>query len=137
MKKRRTIFVAVFVAILLFGLATFVYTSWAFPRNPGTIEGTVGVGPICPIERIDIPCLPSSATYQAVTITVKSKSLPFLQKTTHSDGTGHFQIEVAPGTYTVDATQNKGQTVQISPSSVTVTSGQTVNVMISIDTGIR
>ena len=40
--------------------------------NPGWLEGTISIGPICPVEKIppDPACMPTAETYKAYPVSV-------------------------------------------------------------------
>jgi len=103
----------------------------------GTIKGKVDVGPICPVEREGVPCpVPPEAytsreviLYAADGVTVITR-MHFL-----SDGTYSFQVQ--PGTYILNIPSQGIGGAKDLPKTITLKSGETVEVNFSIDTGIR
>lgn len=107
----------------------------AFPTVAQTgetgIAGYVTLGPMCPVQRADVPCpdKPYSARLSVWRGTEKVAE-------TRSSESGSFKISVEPGTYRLvgesDATLPHG-----SEQSVVVRSGQLTAVVVMFDTGIR
>ena len=101
----------------------------------GYVSGHVTIGPICPVERVGVPCpVPEEAytsrnavIYQSDGITVKEKK--------SLDKNGNYKYTLGPGKYFV----------QIDPAGIgpgekkpfTIVSLQTTIVDFDIDTGIR
>jgi len=56
--------------------------------------------------------------------------------TTRTDSTGEFRLALAPGTYTIVAT-NSGGFQSTAESDVSIRAGQTKKVNLIVDTGIR
>lgn len=106
-------------------------------KENGTVAGTIGIGPICPVETVppDPGCLPTAETYKAYPVYIHS-----------SDGSqkillnpaldGTFNMELAPGNYflTLDKIgpghSNLPLEFSINPKEITI-------INIEIDTGIR
>ncbi|MBI5962699.1 MAG: hypothetical protein HY863_04430 [Chloroflexi bacterium] len=61
----------------------------------GGIEGTVTIGPSCPVVQVDVPCpdTPLQATFTVFT-TTGNKVIEF-----QTDEQGHFKISLSPGDY--------------------------------------
>lgn len=102
----------------------------------GTLAGTVSIGPLCPVE----PCTVSHdrlvAAYEARPITI-SKTGGTVISTVIADPDTGYQVALKPGTYVVDIPhQGIGGSREL-PKTVTIRSGETVRLDISIDTGIR
>ncbi len=95
------------------------------------IEGTVFLGPLCPVERDDSPCPDQPIAAGIVVVDVGGKSIA----TAHSGKDGRFRIELSPGTYVVTA---KGTGIQTGkPQTVTVPGGGFAHVDLMVDSGIR
>jgi hypothetical protein len=105
----------------------------AAPAGTG-IQGVAQSGPTCPVERINSPCPPHPL---ATTIVVRDAAGREVART-HSAVDGHFQVDVAPGTYTVVGL-NIGSSMlpRPIPTTVTVTSGRYTSVTVEYDSGIR
>lgn len=97
---------------------------------PG-IYGTVTAGPTCPVERAGHPCPP-----RGVAATVKATKRHRTVRSTRSNSAGDFAMALRPGTYVIVV--DTGSTFPRCPTkSVTVAKGQSVQVNITCDTGIR
>lgn len=96
------------------------------------LTGTVTRGPITPVCMVNVPCdAPFAAHF---TVRQGSHTVAAFQ----SDSTGHFEVRLAPGSYTVvpgaDApiisSSIQARAVNVGPSGLTV-------VNLDFDTGIR
>ncbi|HLF54989.1 MAG TPA: hypothetical protein VI612_04675 [Candidatus Nanoarchaeia archaeon] len=107
------------------------------PQVKGVLEGTLSVGPICPVERIppDPSCQPTAETFQAWPIAVFEGKHKVTNVVVKSDGT--FSVELPPGTYVVDLEKQQHFGKGTLPATVVVKSGETISINIDIDTGIR
>ncbi|TMD66163.1 MAG: hypothetical protein E6I84_06190 [Chloroflexi bacterium] len=66
--------------------------------QPGTgIQGSVQVGPTCPVERINSPCPPHP---MAATVVVRTGNGAEVTRF-HSGPDGRFKVDLAPGSYTL------------------------------------
>ena len=104
-------------------------------KDVGYIAGHINIGPICPVERVDNPCVvpPEAYTsrsvvvYEADGITIKSKN--------SLDEKGNYYIPLPVGKYWVQI-----QPAGIGPGekkSVVVILNQITTLDFDIDTGIR
>jgi Carboxypeptidase regulatory-like domain len=102
----------------------------------GTLHGTVVAGPTCPVERAEDPCPPKPVPGREVEITSPAGEVV---ATVTTDGQGHFQVVLAPGTYTVFVVGTAGAlgSGRAGRVQATVRAGQTTAVTIALDTGIR
>lgn len=101
----------------------------------GGVTGTVTIGPICPVVRIDQPCVipPEVYTSRYVIVYGPTEDTQISKTKLNADGT--FKLSLAPGTYWL----------QIDPAGigpgekkpVTVTANKTSTIDFDIDTGIR
>ena len=102
--------------------------------EPGTgVEGTVGVGPQCPVETPDSPCpdLPFVGDVQA---TASDGSIT----TVTTDAQGRFTMDLVPGSYTLAAvTEGDGGPPTPIPRSVVVEQGSYLQITLGVDSGIR
>jgi hypothetical protein len=110
----------------------------ASTTTTSTLAGVVSIGPICPVETLPPPleCMPSPEAYAAreFLVTQNGKTITSFR----ADPTGNYSISLAPGVYTiVSAKTGIGYASKDLPSVVTIKSGQTTMLDISIDTGIR
>ena len=100
---------------------------------PSGIEGTVLLGPLCPVEQADSPC-PDKPI--AAEISVKAVSgQGFADGRSGADG--HYRIDLPPGVYMVTA-RGIGQSLQVGKAvSVTVRTGEFTHLDLMVDSGIR
>ena len=106
-------------------------------RVPGDgssgIEGTVLVGPQCPVVREgeDCPDRPLAAK-------IEVKAGERLVARFSSDAQGKFRVPLAPGAYSLVPEGSSGNVLPRGiPQDVTVTAGQFAPVSIQYDSGIR
>lgn len=106
------------------------------PQAKGVLEGKLGIGPICPVERIppDPACQPKPEMYQAWPIEITHNGI---KVTTVVAKDGMFSVELLPGTYVVDLEKKQHVGGSSLPATVTIKSGETTMLDIDIDTGIR
>jgi hypothetical protein len=103
--------------------------------DTGAVMGTVTIGPICPVERIDSPCVVPPETYTSRVVVVYAADTVTVLKQYPLDATGHFAFTLNAGTYGL----------QIKPAgigageikTVTIAARATSTVNFTIDTGIR
>lgn len=102
----------------------------------GTLIGDVVAGPTCPVEQVGNPCPPRPVAGREVAI-VDAEG--HVVATTTTDERGHFSLTLSPGAYTVRVAIVPGEVGmrQVTPGQVTIATGETVNVTIVLDTGIR
>src|SRR5512145_2508366 len=102
----------------------------------GTLTGTVSIGPLCPVEPCTISRDQLDAAYEARPITISTSGGSVVTTVTASPDTG-YSVTLEPGTYIVDIPhQGIGGSPEL-PATVSIHSGETVRLDISIDTGIR
>jgi hypothetical protein len=122
-------------------LMTFKFTVVAAVFDPGAsqktgiLSGHVTVGPICPVEQISHPCLPTPEMNMARQVGVFDNSR--LIASQHLDGNGNYLFTLNPGTYTVNASSMSVDLLNAVEGTVTITAGKTSTLNFSIDTGIR
>lgn len=102
----------------------------------GTLTGNVSIGPLCPVE----PCTVSNdrlvAAYADRPITISTPAGTAVATVIADPKTGYV-VSLKPGTYVIDIRhQGIGGSPEL-PATVTIQSGETVRLDISIDTGIR
>lgn len=101
----------------------------------GYVSGHVTVGPICPVERIDQPCITPSEVYTSRSVIVYASDKTTVKEKIALDAKGEYKIALPAGRYWVQiepAGIGAGEKKQ-----VTVTSSQVSTVDFDIDTGIR
>jgi hypothetical protein len=96
------------------------------------IEGRVLLGPQCPVVSEATPCPDEPVATQVVVMSRDGEEVA----RGRSGSDGRFRIALDPGSYVVQA-MVAGNALFAKPVDVTVTSGQYVNVIVPLDTGIR
>ena len=124
----------------LLGLACLLLAGCGsdIPPPPGTgIEGTVLLGPTCPVVTSGDPSC-DDRPYAARLVVQTAEHRPEIVARFRSDDRGEYQVDVAPGTYTIASDPDAdGQPWCASDGGVTVTSGRYAVERVSCDTGIR
>ena len=133
---------APYIIILVVILVAIVYVTFdsglpaATGNTTGTLTGKVSIGPLCPVEPCTIPPDRLAAAYAAHPITISNPD-GLVVTTVTSDPESGYTVALKPGTYVVAIPkQGIGGSPDL-PATVTIRSGETVRLDISIDTGIR
>lgn len=99
------------------------------------VRGVVLLGPQCPVVTESSPC--PDVPLPGVTIRVLQDGEP-LDETATSDESGRFELRLPPGDYTLEAIVPEGGPGMFAkPVDVTVPASGFVDVVVSVDTGIR
>jgi hypothetical protein len=106
------------------------------PQNAGFLEGFVTIGPICPVEQINVTCPVPPSAYEARKIVLSTEEAQVVT-IVDIDSTGFYHTSLAPDTYIVDINHIGMDHSTDVPTAVTIIAGQTTVLNISIDTGIR
>ena len=101
------------------------------PAGATGIDGSVTLGPTCPVERADSPC--PDRPY-AARITIWRDGMQVLE--TRSGDDGRFRALLPPGAYRVVG-ETEGALPRGSEETVTVVEGRLTPVQIRFDSGIR
>ena len=102
----------------------------------GTLTGNVSIGPLCPVEPCSVPHERLVAAYAARPISISTPGGTVVTTVIADPETG-YSVALKPGTYVIDIQhQGIGGSTEL-PATVTLTSGETLRLDISIDTGIR
>lgn len=103
----------------------------------GTLLGTMTIGPVCPVERPDMPCLPTPEMFAARKVFVYKSDRTTLVATLIPDANGRFSAALPMGDYWVDmAHQGVGATKGL-PQAVHIEAGKATTLRVDVDTGIR
>jgi hypothetical protein len=109
-------------------------------QGNGYLEGTISIGPICPVEHIppDPACQPTAETYRAYPVSVFTEDGKRKITQLNPSLNGSFSTDLQPGNYMVilETAQNKTGGSNL-PAVVTITSNDKTLLNIDIDTGIR
>lgn len=105
----------------------------------GTLSGTMTIGPICPVERVDNPCKPTPQMFAEKKVNVYKDDRKTLVTILTPDANGKFLASLPAGIYYVDLATPLMRPVTVSGAPVTVTLQKNAifHVDINIDTGIR
>ena len=106
-------------------------------KNKGTLSGTMTIGPVCPVERVDAPCTPSPEMYAARKIFVYASDKKTLITTMTPNSQGKFTASLVEGDYFIDMEKSRVGSIVGVPKMVTVAQDVTTFINISVDTGIR
>jgi len=102
----------------------------------GTLTGYVSIGPLCPVEPCSVPHDRLVAAYAARPITISTPGGSAVATVIADPETG-YTVSLKPGTYVIDIHHQGIGGSRDLPATVTLRSGETVRLNISIDTGIR
>jgi hypothetical protein len=105
-------------------------------KSTGTLTGKVSIGPLCPVEPCTVPHDRLVAAYAAHPITISTPD-GIVVTTVTADPESGYTVSLKPGTYVVAIPkQGIGGSPDL-PATVTIRSGETIQLDITIDTGIR
>ncbi len=107
-------------------------TATLAPSGDSGIEGTVTIGPTCPVQRIDSPC--PDRPYEAIILVLDGDRRQVAEARSGTDG--RFRVLVAPGTYTLSP-RSRAAYPHAAEQTVTVADGRITSVQIVFDSGIR
>ena len=102
------------------------------PSGESGVEGTVTIGPTCPVQRIESPC--PDRPYEAAITALDASGHVAAQ--TRSAADGRFRMLLPTGTYTL-RTESTGALPRAWEESVVVESGRFATIQIVLDSGIR
>ncbi|MFH0836343.1 MAG: hypothetical protein V1834_04245 [Candidatus Micrarchaeota archaeon] len=128
----------VFLAVLIAGV--ILASGCVQQQNAagkGVLQGTISIGPLCPVERIppDPACKPAEETFNAWPIAVYDSGKTKITEI-KPDANGYYEIELPAGEYIVDL-EKEHQFGSNLPAEVTINANETAALDIDIDTGIR
>lgn len=109
-----------------------IATSTPVPSGDSGIDGTVTIGPTCPVERVESPC--PDRPYEVAIKVFDGRGREVAQA--RSDSAGRFRLVLSPGTYTLRPPQT-GVPPSAAEQTVEVTPGRFTAVHIAFDSGIR
>ena len=106
----------------------------------GILEGTISIGPICPVETIppDPACLPTAETYKAYPVNVFTSDGKTKVAQLMPSLDGSYSSELPPGDYLIVLERAKNNIGGSNlPVMVSITAQDKTLLNINIDTGIR
>jgi hypothetical protein len=128
------ILIAITVAVAI--VLSITTTAPGSGGGTGTLAGTVTIGPLCPVEPCTVTPDRLAAAYASRTIIVSIKGGAVIAEEVPDPYTG-YSFDLKPGTYVVDIRDQGIDRSQELPKTVTIHTGETIRLDISIDTGIR
>ena len=107
------------------------------PKATGTLEGHVSIGPLVPVLREGEPePTPAPEVYASRQIVVFSSGGREITRV-EIDGQGNYRVALPAGSYLVDINHAGIDSAAGLPAEVEIMAGQTTQLDVDIDTGIR
>ena len=104
----------------------------------GYLQGLVSIGPLQPVERVGLPTPtppPAVCTSRGLVVYSADTGAELRRVAFASDCT--YRVALKPGSYRVELDRQGIDTSRDLPRAVTIESGQTTQLDVRIDTGIR
>ncbi len=119
-----------------------------FVEEPSILQGTVTIGPLCPVEPCDLPPEQIAAIYMARKVIVYEQRTETKVTEANLGKDGKYSFDLDPGVYTVDVSDAGGNALPLDPAErprignatpqeVEIRAGEIFVVDFDIDTGIR
>jgi len=125
------------VLLTLMSIVPLLVSCVAGNQATGVIKGVVTIGPLSPVERPgEKPVIPCEV-YSARKIMIYDKNRTTLLKQVDIDCEGQYSVELKPGIYTVDINRIGIDRSPDVPEQIEVRTGETIELNVDIDTGIR
>jgi hypothetical protein len=106
--------------------------------SPGFLEGSVSIGPLCPVEPCNIPPERLAEVYASRSVIVSWKDTGKVVAVVSLNADGSYRVALPPGVFVVDTNRTGGVGgARGLPADVVIESNKTVRLDIDIDTGIR
>lgn len=134
LKKTVIVGVVVVVCILVF---IFFFPHQRAGTGTGYLQGTVTIGPLCPVEPCHISEEQRAAAYAARHLVVSGPGYSGIVPEAGFPPDGNYRIALPTGTYDVSLPPGGIGGSPDLPRHIVVRSGQATFLNISIDTGIR
>jgi hypothetical protein len=103
--------------------------------SSGTVTGTVTIGPVCPVESIEHPCVVPPETYTSRSVMVYAADNVTELERHPLDAEGRFTLTLKPGTYGLQIRPAGIGAGEIKP--ITVVADKVATIHFDVDTGIR
>ncbi len=108
------------------------------PAETGTLQGSVTVGPLSPVEnRWRAPAHPSPEVFTSRGLEIYPEGSSKLYATLSFSADGTYSIQLPVGNYTVQLPPGGIEFAKGLPAVVTIKTGEVTILDIDIDTGIR
>jgi len=120
------------IAFLALALLLLGCTSQA---QKGTLEGRITIGPLCPVEPCHLTQEQIGQAYSSRSVVIYAEDQRTIIQQFPLTASGHYRTELPPGTYFV--TIRPGGIGDYPLQRVAIISGQTTNLNMDVDTGIR
>ena len=137
----RSLVVVCVIALLIMVMSASGCISSSEQAENGYLAGNVTVGPLTPVERIDItPLPPDPAVFTSRHLLVYQADGKTLVKEISIQPAGYkgiYNVSLAPGTYVLDSPRLGVGGAKGLPETVIIEAGKTSIVDVDIDTGIR
>ncbi|HWR25991.1 MAG TPA: hypothetical protein VN278_07105 [Methanosarcina sp.] len=137
MAKTRKAIITVGILLTAFFAAGCLEQDNGTDLKTGYLEANVTIGPLCPVEPCTISDSQKTEIYSARKIQIYTKNREKLVKELGPDPDGQIKTALEEGKYIVDMKPLGIDRTADLPAEVTILSGKTVYLKISIDTGIR
>ena len=124
--------------LLIITLTLLLTACAAAPRETGTLEGHVNIGPLVPVVREgEAEPTPAPEVYAGREIVIFAEDGQTEVTRAKIDPNGNYHVTLPVGTYVVDINHlgiDRGLNL---PQTVQITSQQVIRLDVEIDTGIR
>jgi len=133
---------SIFIFILMTFILCLIFSCAGNVEQPGTLEGTVRIGPIWPVERPGENPPVSPEVFKARKIMVYNEHRDRLVETVDivqigQSQQGRYSVQLKPGKYIVDINRIGIDSSGEVPREVKIEAGKIAILDIDIDTGIR
>ena len=138
MDPARALFFLILVGITV-AIAIVLNTAGPVPGHGtanGTLAGSVTIGPLCPVEPCRVTADQLRDVYAAHPIVIATPGGMTVAELT-ADPENGYSVTLRPGTYVVDTARTGPGGSRGLPATVTIRSGVTVLLNVTIETGIR
>jgi hypothetical protein len=135
----RSLIIVLLIIVTVAAAIVLISTNSAAPDSggdPGTLTGTVTIGPLCPVEPCTVTPDRLAASYAARTIVISMPGGAVIAEAVPDPYTG-YSFVLKPGTYVVDIRHQGIDRSQELPKTFTIHAGETIRLDVSIDTGLR
>jgi hypothetical protein len=130
------------VPLIMVIISSLLLVGCSGMEGEGILQGKVSIGPLSPVEQLGQITTIRCNAYDARKIMVYDESGEKLLKQVDiicdiEENTATYKIALEPGVYTVDINHIGIDRSGDIPKQIEITDGETVNLDIDIDTGIR